>query len=73
MRARSRPVTPAEARAYRAGIEAGRKEAEGERQSKPDGDEPKALTMSDIKQMSTDEINARWEEVSAVLEGGDRG
>lgn len=31
---------------------------------------PPKLTMADIKRMTPDQINARWEEVSAVLEAG---
>ena len=31
----------------------------------------KPLTLDDIKGMTTDEINARWEEIQPILEGSD--
>lgn len=34
-------------------------------------DDPEPLTLDDVKAMSQDEINARWDEILPVLEAAD--
>jgi hypothetical protein len=56
---------------FRAGYQTAKEEMaeDAAKKGKKGGGKPK-LTLEDIARMGTDEINERWEEVSAAMERG---
>jgi hypothetical protein len=52
---------------YQRGLAAGRKEASAKILAVANGTEDKPLTLDEVKVMTPDEVNARWNAVSEVL------